>query len=223
MKKLEKLDTIETQLKEVHTRMANFEETISRLESEVKDLKKQRKKLEKKRGRIGGKLAIQWRRHKRLITWQQETREWCKRIEEALLFAGREICAALAFQVLTQFEVSLSLTSLLFTSILFVLNLYRICFHGERKVEISLFCIRHFVGSRNECWNLLFPFCLWLVSFVSFMSIIAFREIKSVLVSFAPATQYSNLVFKTRLPRPVHYLFNPSTTFGLKLKWSMRL
>lgn len=48
MKKLEKLDTIETQLKEVHTRMANFEETISRLESEVKDLKKQKKKLEKK-------------------------------------------------------------------------------------------------------------------------------------------------------------------------------
>ena len=48
MKKLEKLDTIETQLREVHTRMANFEETISRLESEVKDLKKQKKKLEKK-------------------------------------------------------------------------------------------------------------------------------------------------------------------------------
>ena len=47
MKKLKKLDTIETQLKEVHTRMANFEETNSRLESEVKDLKKQ-KKLEKK-------------------------------------------------------------------------------------------------------------------------------------------------------------------------------
>ena len=35
MKKLEKLDTIETQLKEVHTRMANSEETVSRLESEV--------------------------------------------------------------------------------------------------------------------------------------------------------------------------------------------
>lgn len=48
MKKLEKLDTIEMQLKEVHTRMANFEETISRLESEVKDLKKQKNKLEKK-------------------------------------------------------------------------------------------------------------------------------------------------------------------------------
>ena len=48
MKKLEKLDIIETQLKEVHTRMANFEETISRLESEVKDLKKQKKNLEKK-------------------------------------------------------------------------------------------------------------------------------------------------------------------------------
>ena len=48
MKKLEKLDTIETQLREVHTRMANSEETISRLESEVKDLKKQKKKLEKK-------------------------------------------------------------------------------------------------------------------------------------------------------------------------------
>ena len=48
MKKLKKLDTIETQLKEVHTRMANFEGTISRLESEVKDLKKQKKKLEKK-------------------------------------------------------------------------------------------------------------------------------------------------------------------------------
>ena len=29
MKKLEKLDTVETQLKEVHTRMANFEETTS--------------------------------------------------------------------------------------------------------------------------------------------------------------------------------------------------
>ena len=48
MKKLEKLDIIETQLKEVHTRMANFEETISRLESEVKDQKKQKKNLEKK-------------------------------------------------------------------------------------------------------------------------------------------------------------------------------
>ena len=48
IKKLEKLDTIETQLKEVHTRMANFEETISSLETEVKDLKKQKKKLEKK-------------------------------------------------------------------------------------------------------------------------------------------------------------------------------
>ena len=50
MKKLEQLDTIKTQLKEVHTRIANFEETISRLESEVKDLKKQKKKLEKKVG-----------------------------------------------------------------------------------------------------------------------------------------------------------------------------
>ena len=48
IKKLEKLDTIETQLKEVHTRMAIFEETICSLESEVKDLKKQKKKLEKK-------------------------------------------------------------------------------------------------------------------------------------------------------------------------------
>ena len=48
MKKLEKLDTIEIQLKEVHTRMANFEETTSRLESEVKDLKRQKNKLEKK-------------------------------------------------------------------------------------------------------------------------------------------------------------------------------
>ena len=48
MKKLEKLGTIKTQLKEVHTRMANFKETIGRLESEVKDLKKQKKKLEKK-------------------------------------------------------------------------------------------------------------------------------------------------------------------------------
>ena len=50
MKKIEQLDTIKTQLKEVHTRIANFEETISRLESEVKDLKKQKKKLEKKVG-----------------------------------------------------------------------------------------------------------------------------------------------------------------------------
>ena len=48
MKKFEKLDIIETQLKEVHIRMANFDETISRLESEVKDLRKQKKNLEKK-------------------------------------------------------------------------------------------------------------------------------------------------------------------------------
>lgn len=48
MKKLEKLDTIETQLKEVHTRMAKPEKTINRLESEVKDVKKQKQKLEKK-------------------------------------------------------------------------------------------------------------------------------------------------------------------------------
>ena len=46
MKKLEKLDIIETQLRKVHTRMANFEDTISRLASEVKDLKKQKKNLE---------------------------------------------------------------------------------------------------------------------------------------------------------------------------------
>ena len=46
MKKLEKLDIIETQLRKVHTRMANVEDTISRLASEVKDLKKQKKNLE---------------------------------------------------------------------------------------------------------------------------------------------------------------------------------
>ena len=70
MKKLEKLDTIEIQLKEVHTRMANFEETISRLESEVKDLKKQ---VRTESGRIRGMLAIQRRRHERHKTRQQET------------------------------------------------------------------------------------------------------------------------------------------------------
>jgi len=43
MKKLEKLDTIEMQLKEVLTRMANFEEAIISLESEFKDLKKQKR------------------------------------------------------------------------------------------------------------------------------------------------------------------------------------
>ena len=89
VKKLEQLDTIETQLKEVHTRMANFEETISRLESEVRDLKKQKKKLEKKveNSRIDCKW-IQRRRHKRHKTRQQDTWEWCKRIEEATYVYG---------------------------------------------------------------------------------------------------------------------------------------
>lgn len=47
LKKLEKLDTIESQLSEVHTRMANIEETVSRLDAEVRVLKSQKKKLEK--------------------------------------------------------------------------------------------------------------------------------------------------------------------------------
>ena len=47
LKKLEKLDVIESQLNEVHTRMANIEETISRLDSEVKVLNNQQKKLKK--------------------------------------------------------------------------------------------------------------------------------------------------------------------------------
>ncbi|KAL9952594.1 hypothetical protein ACROYT_G039865 [Oculina patagonica] len=47
LKKLEKLDVIEVQLNDVHTRMANIEETISRLDSEVKVVKNQQKKLKK--------------------------------------------------------------------------------------------------------------------------------------------------------------------------------
>jgi len=47
LKKLEKLDVIESQLNEVHTRMANIEETMSRLDSEVKVLNNQQKKLKK--------------------------------------------------------------------------------------------------------------------------------------------------------------------------------
>ena len=47
LKKLEKLDIIESQLNEVHTRTAKIEETISRLDSEVKVLNNQQKKLKK--------------------------------------------------------------------------------------------------------------------------------------------------------------------------------
>ena len=47
LKKLEKLDVIESQLNEVNTRVANIEETISRLDSEVKVLNNQQKKLKK--------------------------------------------------------------------------------------------------------------------------------------------------------------------------------
>ena len=90
MKKLEKLDIIETQLKEVHTRMANFEETISRLESEVKDLKKQKKNLEKKVEEFEESLQYNEDDMSDIFikTRQQETWEWCKGIEEAAYVHG---------------------------------------------------------------------------------------------------------------------------------------
>ena len=47
LKKLEKLDIIEVQFKEVHMKVANIEESVSRLESEVQGLKTRVKKLEK--------------------------------------------------------------------------------------------------------------------------------------------------------------------------------
>ena len=47
LNKLEKLDVIESQLNEVHSKIANIEETVSRLDSEVRVLKTTTKKLEK--------------------------------------------------------------------------------------------------------------------------------------------------------------------------------
>ena len=47
MKKLEKLDVIESQLNEVHSKIANIEEIVRRLDVEVRVLNTTTKKLEK--------------------------------------------------------------------------------------------------------------------------------------------------------------------------------
>ena len=45
LKKLEKLDTIESRLNQIHTTLASIEENVSRLDSEVEDLKTKSKQL----------------------------------------------------------------------------------------------------------------------------------------------------------------------------------
>ena len=45
LKKLEKLDTIESRLNQMHTTLASIEENVSRLDSEVEDLKTKSKQL----------------------------------------------------------------------------------------------------------------------------------------------------------------------------------
>ena len=47
LKKLEKLDVIELQLKEVHVKVASIEDSVSRLDSEIHVLKTRTTKLEK--------------------------------------------------------------------------------------------------------------------------------------------------------------------------------
>ena len=46
LKKLEKLDTIESRLSQMHTTLASTEENVSRLDSDVKDLKTKSKQLD---------------------------------------------------------------------------------------------------------------------------------------------------------------------------------
>ena len=45
LKKLEKLDTIESRLSQMHTTLASIEENVSRLDSEVEDLETKSKQL----------------------------------------------------------------------------------------------------------------------------------------------------------------------------------
>ena len=47
MKKLEKLDVIDHQLKEVHAKVASIEDSVNRLDSEIHVLKTRTTKLEK--------------------------------------------------------------------------------------------------------------------------------------------------------------------------------
>ena len=45
LKKLEKLDTIESRLSKMHTTLASIEENVGKLDSEVEDLKTKSKQL----------------------------------------------------------------------------------------------------------------------------------------------------------------------------------
>ena len=53
LKKLEKLDVIELQLKEVHAEVASIEDSVSRLDSEIHVLKTRTTKLEKNMEELG--------------------------------------------------------------------------------------------------------------------------------------------------------------------------
>ena len=60
LRKLGKLNIIESQLNEMHAKITNIEETVSRLDREVKSSKNTTKKAEKM-CRTRGRHSIQWR------------------------------------------------------------------------------------------------------------------------------------------------------------------